>query len=205
MKKLFWAILFASASTVICSSVHADDDLEPRNVKMAQLVCEACHGAGGVNNNALFPNLGGQHPAYLERELKMFRDRTRGDPFAQAYMWGMAGPLSDAEIADLAAYFAAKPPAPGVASAMPEVLDRGKQLFDNGDDAQGIPACQSCHGENAEGNEDFPRLAGQHADYLFRQIEAFRSSTRRNSIMHVNTYGMKDDDARALAEYLSSK
>ncbi len=203
MKKLLSSVFFVSALTT--STVFAEDEIEPRTIKIAQSACESCHGIGGSSNYSLFPRLAGQHAAYLEKQLKGFRDRTRADPYAQAYMWGIANPLSDAEIADLAKYFSAKSPAPGNEAGSPELLPRGEQLYNKGDDAQGIPACNSCHGDQAEGTDDFPRLAGQHADYLFRQLTAFRASTRRNEIMHSNTGTMNDDDARALAEYIGAK
>lgn len=204
MKKLLTSFLMALSVTGTVA--NAADDIDPRNVQTAQAVCETCHGIGGASKNSLFPRIAGQHPHYIDKELKEFRDRTRADPFAQAYMWGIAAPLSDAEIADLATYFSQQPPAPGLdSSAEPEVIARGKELYDNGDEAKKIPACSSCHGANGEGSDDFPRLAGQHAEYLVRQIIAFRTSTRRNDIMHANAEDISDSDADAVAEYLTQK
>lgn len=196
------AVLAFSAQTA-----HAgDDDIDPRTVKMAQSVCETCHGIGGDSTSSLYPRLAGQQFVYLQHELKQFRSRERGDPFAQAYMWGIAGPLSDVEIDGLAQYFSGKTPGePLSADASPEVLARGQQLFEHGDDGKGIPACAACHGANAEGKDDFPRLAGQHASYLVRQIVAFRTATRRNDTMHANAENISDDDAQAVADYLSQK
>ena len=205
MKRLL--ISLAAVLAFSAQAAHAgDDDIDPRTVKMAQSVCETCHGIGGDSPYSLYPRLAGQQTVYLQHELKQFRSRERGDPFAQAYMWGIAAPLSDVEIDGLAQYFSNKKPGEPIASdADAEVLARGKALFDHGDESKGIPACSSCHGDSAEGKDDFPRLAGQHAAYLVRQIVAFRTMTRRNDTMHTNAENISDDDAEAVAEYLSQK
>lgn len=204
MKRLLTSFLAVMAIT--STAAHAGDDIDPRVVKMAQSVCEVCHGIGGNSDYSLYPRLAGQHATYIGNELKQFRDRSRGDPFAQAYMWGIAKPLSDGEIEGLAQYFSARPPGgPIPSSAEPEVIARGQEVFDHGDESHGIPACSSCHGANAEGGGDYPRLSGQHVDYLIRQIVAFRTATRRNDVMHANAENISDSDANAVAEFLSQK
>ncbi|MGE5202101.1 MAG: c-type cytochrome, partial [Acidobacteriota bacterium] len=83
---------------------------ESAAVDLIRRECSTCHGAQGISVSPMFPNLAGQQAAYLEVQLKAFRDRSRADPHAQAFMWGMAAQLTDGTIADIAAYFAAQPP-----------------------------------------------------------------------------------------------
>ncbi|OIQ77384.1 cytochrome c-552 precursor [mine drainage metagenome] len=202
MKKL---ILSATTALVVAFAGSAfAADISPAAVKTADNVCSKCHGAGGATTSPLFPRLAGQQAGYIEQELKLFRDRGRGDPHAQAYMWGIAGPMSDQQIKELAVYFANQPPAPGQAVSDKELAAKGKALFQNGDDSHGIPACASCHGKMAEGNDTVPRLAGQSSDYLMGQLEAFRSKLRENDTMDTNAQSLSNDQIKALAAYLSS-
>jgi cytochrome c553 len=166
--------------------------------------CSTCHGPRGVSVAPTFPNLAGQQPAYLEAQLKAFRDRSRADPHAQAFMWGMAAQLTDATISEIAKYFSAQPPAPG-RPADPAEVAAGKKIFEEGIPAQQVPACRSCHGEKAQGNGPFPRLAGQHRSYLERQLAAFISNVRANEIMHENSKNLTALQISQLAAFLSSQ
>jgi cytochrome c553 len=166
--------------------------------------CSACHGARGVSVAPTFPNLAGQQVPYLEAQLKAFRDRSRADPHAQAFMWGMAAQLTDATISEIAKFFAAQPPAPGK-TADPAEVAAGKKIFEQGIEAQQVPACRSCHGEKAQGNGPFPRLAGQHRSYLERQLAAFISNARANEIMHENSKNLTALQISQLAAFLSAQ
>ena len=166
--------------------------------------CSTCHGARGVSVAPTFPNLAGQQAPYLEAQLKAFRDRSRADPHAQAFMWGMAAQLTDATISEIAKFFAAQPPAPGKPADSAEVA-AGKKIFEQGIEAQQVPACRSCHGETAQGNGPFPRLAGQHRSYLERQLAAFISNARANEIMHENSKNLTALQISQLAAFLSSQ
>jgi cytochrome c553 len=166
--------------------------------------CSACHGARGVSVAPTFPNLAGQQAPYLEAQLKAFRDRSRADPHAQAFMWGMAAQLTDATISEIAKFFAAQPPAPG-RPADPAEVAAGKKIFEGGIEAQHVPACRTCHGEKAQGNGPFPRLAGQHRNYLERQLAAFISNARANEIMHENSKNLTALQISQLAAFLSSE
>ena len=173
--------------------------------KLAGNVCEKCHGPNGTSASPLFPRLAGQPQAYLETQLKLFRDHSRGDPHARAYMWGIAGPLSDAEIKGLAELYGKLPPTPGTPAADPALAAKGKALYDAGAVNRDIPACAGCHGQNAEGNEAIPRLAGQHRQYLIRQLQAVHGLARENEIMDENAKYLNEEDIAAVTEYLSSK
>ncbi len=166
--------------------------------------CSTCHGAGGISVSPTFPNLAGQQAAYLEVQLKAFRDRSRADPHAQAFMWGMAAQLTDSTIADIAAHFAAQPPAKGT-PADPAEIAAGKKIFEEGIAAQQVPPCQSCHMKNAEGNAVFPRLAGQHRGYLEKQLEVFATGLRANPIMHENAKNLSALQISQVAAFLSSR
>ena len=165
--------------------------------------CSTCHGAKGISVSPIFPNLAAQTPQYLDLELKAFRDRSRADPHAQAFMWGMAAQLTDDTIKQIAAYFAEQPPAHGEPAGKAEVA-AGKKIFDEGIEKQDVQACVSCHGDQAQGNEAFPRLAGQRRSYLEKQLEAFAAELRANEIMHENSKKLTARQISELAAYLSS-
>ncbi len=166
--------------------------------------CSTCHGARGISVSPMFPNLAGQQAGYLEAQLKAFRDRSRADPHAQAFMWGMAAQLTDGVIADMAAFFASQPPAPSASAESVEAA-AGRKIYEEGIAAQRVPACQSCHGPRAVGAGPFPRLAGQHRSYLERQLEAFAANLRANEIMHENSKNLTALQISQVAAFLSSQ
>ncbi len=166
--------------------------------------CSACHGPRGISVAPTFPNLAGQQAVYLEAQLRAFRDHSRADPHAQAFMWGMAAQLTDATVKDIATYFAAQPPAHGT-PADPAEVAAGKKIFEEGVPAQTVPACQSCHMPNAIGNGPFPRLAGQHRRYLERQLEVFATNLRANEIMHGTAQALTALQISQLAAFLSAQ
>ena len=179
---------------------------QPSNArKLAMDVCEKCHGPNGSSASPLFPRLAGQTAEYLSTQLKIFRDQTRADSHARAYMWGIAGPLTDKQINELAAYYAKFPPVPGRASENPQLAAKGKALFEEGAPERDVPACAGCHGANGEGQEAFPRLAGQHYQYLVRELREFNGKQRESDIMDENAKALTEDDIIAIAEYLSGK
>jgi cytochrome c553 len=165
--------------------------------------CGTCHGVDGRSVSPTFPNLAAQTAPYIELQLHAFKDQSRADPDAQAYMWGMASQLSDATISALAAYFAAQPAAAG-RPGNPALLSLGKHLFEEGVPAQQIPPCASCHGANAQGMATFPRLAGQHAPYLLRQLLVIQSVLRTAPVMHGVVKNLTKDQMQALVAYLES-
>ena len=165
--------------------------------------CQNCHGAHGNSTSATFPRLNGQQADYIETQLKNFRSHSRTDPHARAYMWGMASQLDDALIAGLAKYYAGQSPTQPQSGG--ELAAQGKKIYLEGVPAEAIPPCQACHGEHGEGNAAFPRLAGQHADYLRKQLEAFRSTLRESDVMHANTKDMTNHQIEAVVSYLANE
>jgi cytochrome c553 len=172
--------------------------------KVAVELCSACHGPGGNSISPTFPKLAGQQPAYLAAQLRAFKSRGRADPEAHDYMWGIAATIPDNIVEPLAQYFASQPPPRGVPGD-PKRLAQGKEMYETGLADRKIAACGSCHGPNGEGNSIFPRLAGQHKEYLIRQIQVIQSRLRESPIMHGVVTELKPVEIAAVAEYLESK
>ena len=166
-------------------------------------VCSSCHGFHGRNNSSSFPNLAGQQKQFLVTELEAMRDHKRADPHVQTYMWGMTAQLTNAKIEAIANYYSRQTPAAGTPSNSPLVA-AGRTIFDDGIPAKGVPACQACHGPRAEGNGPFPRLAGQHPEYIERELAEFASGARTNEIMHHNAKNLTSQEIEAVAAYLGT-
>jgi len=197
----------AIATCLLAGTCLANDTPSPPGSAQAagttiSTTCQNCHGVNGDSTSPTFPRLNGQKAEYIEAQLKAFRGHTRADPHAQAYMWGMASQLDDAVIVELAKYYAGKTPTQPQAGG--ELATEGKKIFMEGAEKENIPPCQACHGDHGEGNGTTPRLAGQHADYLIKQLEAFRSLSRQNDVMHANTKDMTDSQIVAIASYLAN-
>jgi cytochrome c553 len=195
--------LAAALAALFLGAVAAEAADNSAALDLIRRECSTCHGAQGVSVSPTFPNLAAQTPQYLEAQLKAFRDRSRADPHAQAFMWGMAAQLTDDTIKQMADYFA-KQPAPRGGSADKAEVAAGQKIFAEGIDKQDVPACMSCHGDQAQGNELFPRLAGQRRSYLEKQLEAFSAQLRANEIMHENSKKLTARQISELAAYLSS-
>jgi cytochrome c553 len=178
-------------------------DAQKATLHKAVETCGTCHGVNGRSVSPTFPNLAGQTATYIEAQLKAFKDQSRADPDAQAYMWGMASQLSDTTIGALAGYFAAQPAAPG-RGGNSTLISQGKRLFEEGVPARQIPPCASCHGAHAEGLAFFPRLAGQHAPYLLKQLIVIQSVLRTAPVMHGVIKDLTKDQMLAVVAYLES-
>ena len=165
--------------------------------------CGTCHGVNGRSVSPTFPNLAAQTAPYIEAQLHAFKDQTRADPDAQAYMWGMASQLSETSISGLAGYFSQQP-APAGRGGNNTLIAQGKQIFVEGVPGQQIPACATCHGAQAQGNGPFPRLAGQHAPYLLRQLLVIQSVLRTAPVMHGVIKDLTKPQMEAVVAYLES-
>ena len=195
------AVMFAFA---IAPSGAQGVSTPPRQARdLAIGVCGTCHGVDGNSRNPMFPRLAGQKAWYIEQQLKEFRDHTRGDPYAVAYMWGMAGDLSDATIDALAQYFSHQTTGPGKPHPAALVAE-GTRIFHHGIASQGVPACAACHGPHALGSSHYPRLAGQHAEYIMKQLASFQSNMRNVAIMHGVASTLHKQEMQAVADYLAS-
>ena len=205
LKGIAPAVLASVALAVACAASAQDKppaaDLAAQ--KVAASICSACHGPTGVSASPLFPRLAGQQELYLAAQLKAFRAKTRGEADAHDYMWGMATLLDDSIIAGLARYYAAQKPGPGIAGNA-ALIARGKVLYEKGDPAHNVVACVTCHGDAAQGNSIFPRLAGQHAAYVLRQLQVIQHKFRDSPIMHGVIKDLDTDAMKAVAEYVQS-
>jgi cytochrome c553 len=152
--------------------------------------CAGCHGSGGKSSNAQFPNLAAQQATYIIAQLKAFKSGERKNSMMEA----LAANLSDADMENLAAYF----------SALPAVTAGGGDatLAKTGQEKSKV--CLSCHGKTATGNGEIPRLAGQHPDYLVKQLSSFKNSSRINGSMQALAGTLAEEDMKALAAYLGS-
>lgn len=169
--------------------------------RIAVGTCANCHGWRGHSIEPKFPVLAGQRASYLRAQLSAFKAQTRGDPDALGYMWGMAAPLQENMMAALADYYSRQTPSAGPQED-PQARPRGQQIYQQGDSTAGIPPCAACHGARAEGTELYPRLAGQQAQYLMKQLRSFQNNLRDVAIMHGVAQGLKVKDMRAVAVYL---
>lgn len=171
--------------------------------RLAVGVCGTCHGVRGNSTQPKFPRLAGQNANYLVSQLKNFRGQTRGDPDAISYMWGMAGPLDDDTISALAKYYSAqKVQSEKVASSAE--ISRGRDIYEHGIQTEGVPACATCHGPDAHGLADFPRLAGQHSQYVLKQLASFQSNMRNVAVMHGVAQSLRVNEMEAVAAYVES-
>ena len=167
-------------------------------------LCSTCHGPRGISTSPEFPILAAQGRGYLAAQLEAFRAHTRSEKIAHDFMWGIAGGLDETMIGAVAGYYAAQPPPPGQ-TGDPALIAKGKQLFEQGVVERSIPACATCHGADAKGQADFPRLAGQHAKYVVKQLQYIQSLVRNAPVMHGIIKDITADEMRAVAAYVQSK
>jgi cytochrome c553 len=167
--------------------------------QVAQNVCAACHGADGNSTISLNPKLAGQHPEYLLKQLTNFKEGKR----VNAVMAGMVANLSKEDMQSLAKYYASQKQTLGKAKSN-GVGSLGEKIYRGGVAATGVPACAACHGANGAGiPKQYPRLAGQHADYALQQLRTFRTAERANAPMMMTIAAkMTDAEMQAVADYM---
>ena len=195
------AALFMAQASLSADDISPEARLAAQHV--AVMTCATCHGPQGRSYAPKFPALAGQHPKYLAAQLQAFKAQTRGDSDALGYMWGMAAPLSEEMIAALAAYYGAQAPAAG-SGGDAGAIARGADIYANGVAAEGIPPCIACHGPGAAGTDEYPRLAGQHAQYLLKQLRSFQNNMRNVAVMHGVAQDLKITEMESVAAYLQS-
>ncbi len=194
--------LFAIAATfALLGSTAALAAADATAGQQKSAACAACHGADGNSANGEWPKLAGQNAVYLVKQLQDFKAGRRANPI----MSGMAAPLSDQDMEDIAAYFSAQQPAPGKAD--PELVEKGKAIYLGGNLNSGLAACTACHGPNGKGNPaaGFPAVSDQHAQYVETQLKAFRAMQRANDpgqMMRNIAAKMSDDDIKAVASFM---
>lgn len=161
-------------------------------------VCAACHGADGNSGSPANPKLAGQHPEYLVKQLVEFKSGKR----ANAVMQGMAAGLSEADMKNIGFWLASQKPKTGFAKEK-ELVALGERIWRGGIADRNIAACAGCHSPNGAGiPAQFPRIAGQHAEYTVTQLTAFRDGIRKNNLqMSQVASKLNDREIRAVADY----
>jgi cytochrome c553 len=199
------AILLAT-SFMSHAAEEAKGKADPAKGKViAETVCVACHGADGNSAAAANPNLAGQGAEYLYKQLVNFK-AADGKPAARnnAIMGGMVAALSDEDMKNLAAWFSSQKLKPAVAKDETKIA-LGQKIWRQGDFKKGVPACAGCHGPAGAGlPAQYPRLAGQYAEYTEAQLKAFRNDERNNDpekMMRIVAAKMSDAEMKAVAEY----
>ena len=174
---------------------------------IASKVCSACHGPDGNSPAPVNPKLAGQHAEYTAKQLANFKAQD-GKPAERqnAIMAGLAASLSADDIRDVAAYFERQKPQPRAARD-PKLVKQGQTIYRGGIAARGVAACAGCHGPAGAGiPAQFPRLAGQYAEYTTAQLKAFRSGERGNDpnrMMRMIAATLSDQEIAALADYIA--
>jgi cytochrome c553 len=171
-----------------------------KGAAISTAVCAACHSNDGSRGSPANPIIQGQHPDYLVKQLSEFKSGKRDN----AIMRGMAAPLSDADMKNVAAFYAGKEPKPGFARNK-DLATLGEKIYRGGIAERSVPACSGCHSPNGAGiPAQYPRLAGQHADYVQAQLVAFRAGTRQNNPAMTGVAAkLNDREIKALSDYIA--
>lgn len=163
-------------------------------------VCASCHGADGNSGSPENPKLAGQHPEYLVKQLAEFKAGKRKN----AIMQGFAATLSDDDMRNIAYWAAGQKQKPGFAKDK-ELVTLGERIYKGGIADRQIAACAGCHSPSGAGiPSQYPRLAGQHADYVASSLRGYRDGTRNNNVqMTQNAAKLNDREIKAVADYVA--
>ncbi len=197
---LLSSLLFAVASSASANTEAASKPDLAKGQATSTAVCGACHTADGSRGVAANPILQGQHAEYLVKQLTEFKAGKR----ANAVMTGMASMLSEADMKNVAAFYASKQAKPGFSKNKDSVA-LGEKIYRGGVADRQIPACAGCHNPNGAGiPAQYPRIASQHGDYLEAQLNSFRSGARSNSAqMTAIAAKLNDKEIKAVADYIA--
>jgi len=206
MKKLWLTVVLVFGVSAHGANVMPEGNAA--NGKAQTMMCSACHGADGNSAAPTFPKLAGQGAKYLYKQMVDNRDGARVIPS----MMGLLTNKSNQELADIAAYYSEQ--AMSGSQADPDLVGLGARVYRAGVADKGVAACTACHGPAGAGNAPagFPRLAGQHADYIASTLKAYRTgyddpAGRTNDgntkIMRATARGLSDVQIEAVASYIS--
>jgi cytochrome c553 len=202
-----WAMIVGFGLTLSGVSLFAEEHAAAKadlaKGQAAAVTCAACHGGDGNSAIAINPSLAGQHPEYITKQLLNFKSGERNN----AIMKGMVAMLAtDEDMKNVAAYFAAQKPRPGIARDQ-ALVDAGQKIYRGGSIEAGVPACAGCHSPSGAGiPAQYPRLAGQMKEYTLAQLKAFKAGERANdsaAMMRTIASRLSDKQIEALAEYVS--
>jgi cbb3-type cytochrome c oxidase subunit III len=174
--------------------------------QIASQACAACHGADGNSGSPANPKLAGQHADYLYKQLQNFKVKAGAKEAERvnAVMAGFAATLSEEDARNVAAWYASQPLKPAAAKNK-DIVEAGQQIYRGGIASKNLPSCAGCHGPAGAGiPAQYPRLAGQFAEYTEAQLVSFRQGARKNSMQMTGVAArMSDAEIKAVAEYIA--
>jgi len=175
----FGASVLLAALFAVGAAQAAEGD--PVAGKDKSAMCQGCHGEDGMSVNPMCPNLAGQFPRYIEKQIRDFQTEKRVDPI----MTGMAQGIEEKQDArDIAAYFSTRKRMVGAKGSNKDLMAKGAIIYREGNPDSGLYACANCHGENGKGKSEnnnlFPVIGGQTKDYIVKQLNDLRSGDRHN-------------------------
>ena len=188
-----------SAPAAVAPMATGKPDLVAGEAKYTA-TCAACHGADGNNGTPANPKLAQQHPEYIVKQLQEFKSGKRPSPIMQ----GFAAQLTEADMKNIGAFVGARKARAGFAKDK-ELVSVGEKIYRGGISGRQLAACAGCHSPNGAGvPAQYPRLSGQHADYVAGQLVAFRDGVRKNSVpMAQIASKLNDREIRAVADYIA--
>jgi cytochrome c553 len=205
---------FAAVVALVLPAVAAAQNAAPAKIDVAKAqqtatqVCAACHGPDGNSATPANPNLAGQHADYITLQLAHFKAGIR----VNAIMQSMVANLSDDDMRALGVYFSQQKPK-GLTAKDPALVKIAQKIYRGGDQATELPACAACHSPTGAGiPKNYPRVAGQYADYTYAQLKAFKAGERgadkagkdaNGRIMGAIAAKMSDDQMKAVADYMA--
>lgn len=191
MKKLIAAASLCVASFSVQAAITVPEYNANAGKQIAETVCAACHGVDGVSPIPSQPNLGGQNVKYLYKQLVNFKSGYRKNGIMQSQVAN----LSQQDLADVAGYYSSQAPW-GVGYGNPATTQEASKLFLGGAKSRNVIGCAGCHGPDAAGNTfaAFPRLGGQHSEYIATQLKLFRAAGREDDIASDDQKRVNDSD-----------
>ncbi|MDQ2916962.1 MAG: cytochrome c4 [Pseudomonadota bacterium] len=209
-----WCYALVAATAAFSATAFAQETAQPAATsadpakarQIVSQVCAACHGVDGNSVVSANPNLAGQGADYITLQLMHFKAGVR----VNATMQAMAATLSDADMQAIGVYFSQQKPK-GLAARDPALVKLAQQLWRGGDAATDVPACAACHSPTGVGvPRNFPRLAGQYADYTYAELKEFKAGERgadpggkdvNGRIMNAIAQKLTDEQMKAIADY----
>jgi cytochrome c553 len=202
------AMLVACALATFGAWAQTPSKADPsKGQAIVSQLCVACHALDGNSAQPVNPVLAGQHAEYTAKQLANFKS-PGGKPAERPHnvMGPMVANLSAEDMRNLAAYFEMQKPKPRAARDA-ELVTLGQAIYRGGVASKEIAACSACHGPNGAGTPaQYPRLAGQYAEYTSAQLQAFRAGARANDpnrMMRTIAEKLSDNEIAAVAEYIS--
>ena len=207
---LRFGVFVATLSAALTAAVRADDApaVPPQELAAKVHYCTTCHGVSGQGFRGYYaiPRLAGQQPDYIKNQLLAFTQKRRKNPI----MFSVAHVLSPQMLSALAVYFNKLHPKP-LGGAQQSLIADGKAIFTQGVPGKDVPPCATCHGDEAKGNGEIPRLAGQLNDYVIAKLTNWdkergqiASEPDTSALMQPIAHALTPAQITAVAAYVST-